>query len=163
MNRKSLLLLSLSVLTLSVPAAMADFMDGNADAAFNSSADSFSSSLDSLPSRQRRESDYSNMSEAHRNLTNMQAIQTDTWKTSQDAFQNTQQEMVMSGGAYNNQGFIMGGMGGYGGMGYGSGGWGAGSGGGSNITPDTWGSGQPPSFQTPNYGGRYYRRGFSTN
>ncbi|MBX9568419.1 MAG: hypothetical protein K2X77_05960 [Candidatus Obscuribacterales bacterium] len=167
MNRKRLLVLGFSLISLAVPAAMADdFIDDSADASFQADSDSFSSSLDNLSSRQRRESDYSNMQEAHRYLTNQQANQTDTWKVSQDAFNNTQQQMVLSGGAYNNQGFIWpggfgGGMGGGGG-----GGWGGsagGFGGGGQIIPDQFSSGQPPTFQTPNYGGRYYRRNVSTN
>ncbi len=159
-KRSTLLTLALSLTTLAAPAAMADFMDGNSDAQFQSSLDSFSSSLDSLPSRQRREDDYSNASESHRYLTNMQANQTDTQATAQQSFQNTQEQMVLSGGAYNTQGNYGYGMGG---MGFGMGmGMGMGMGGGSSqITPDNWGSGAAPAINTPNYGGRYYRRSFS--
>lgn len=166
MNRKTLLVLGFSLISLAVPAAMADFIDDSNDASFQANADSFSSSLDNLSARQRRESDYSNMQDAHRYLTNSQANQTDTWKTSQDMFNNTQQEMVMSGGAYNNQGFILGGMGGMMGGGGGGGGWGGSSGGfggGGQIIPDQFGSGAPNTFSAPAYGGRYYRRGVSTN
>lgn len=163
MNRKTLLILGFSLVSLAVPAAMADdFIDDSADASFQANSDSFSSSLDNLSSRQRRETDYSNMQEAHRYLTNAQANQTDTWKTSQDAFNNTQQQMVLSGGAYNSQGFILGGMGAMG-LGGAGGGWGGNSnGGGGQIIPDSFGGGQPPTFNTPNYGGRYYRRSVST-
>lgn len=163
MNRKTLLILGFSLISLAAPAAIADdFINDSTDASFQAQSDSFSSSLDNLSSRQRRETDYSNMQEAHRYLTNAQANQTDTWKTSQDAFNNTQQQMVLSGGAYNSQGFILGGMGAMGLGGGGYGGWGSNSNGGSSITPDSFGSQQPPTFQTPNYGGRYYRRSVST-
>lgn len=163
MNKKTLLTLGFSLYSLAAPAAMADFIDSNADDAFQSETESFGSSLDNTASRQRRETDYSNMSAAHRTLVNSQSNQTDTWKTSQDAFNNTQKEMVLSGGAYNNQGFIWGGAGL--GSGWGNGGGGMyGSGGGSNLTPDSWGQSQPPTFNSPSFGGRYYgRRRVSTN
>ncbi|MBY0360078.1 MAG: hypothetical protein K2W82_18900 [Candidatus Obscuribacterales bacterium] len=154
-----------------IPAVYAQFIDddmGGADASFQQNSANFSSSLDSTASDMRQSYDASQQAASNRNLTNMQANQ-DTTQAAQQAFQNTQEQMVLSGGAYNSQGFIWGGLGGFGGGGLGLGG---GFGGGSSVN---WGSGAP-AISAPRYGNdssvlsRYYgnrprggSRGFSSN
>lgn len=152
-----------SFLWLLAPVAIADpFIDdrnGVSDEYFENSFDGFSNSLDNVGSKMRRDYDYSQLSDSHRYLTNMQANQTDTWKTSQDAFKNSQAQMVLSGGAYNGNGSY-----GYygGGMGLG-GGMGGGAGNSSyNMTPDTWGSGGSAgtgNFSKPRFRSRWYGGG----
>lgn len=152
-----------------IPAVNAQFIDddmGGADASFQQNSADFNSSLDSTASNMRQSYDASQQAASSRNLTNMQANQ-DTTQAAQQAFQNTQEQMVLSGGAYNSQGFIWGGLGGFGGgLGLGSG-----FGGGSTVN---WGS-AAPAISAPRYGNdssvlsRYYgnrsrgSRGFSSN
>lgn len=165
LDKLKVFILVSSLLCLSTPLAFADdFIDGVSDDYFQNSFADFNDTMDKMGSQMRRDYDYSQLSAAHRNLTNQQAIQTDTWKTSQDAYRNTQEGMVLSGGSYNSNGsygyFTGMGLGGMMGGGYGGGG-----GGGSNITPDTWGSGgnQSGYFQHPKrYVGRYYGHGAGT-
>lgn len=152
-----------------IPAVYAQFIDddmGGSDASFQQESANFSSSLDSTATNMRQSYDASQQAASNRNLTNMQANQ-DTTQAAQQAFQNTQEQMVLSGGAYNSQGFMWGGLGG----------WGGGGGFGSGMTSSgvNWGSGAP-AISAPRYGNdssvlsRYYgnrsrggSRGFSSN
>lgn len=169
LGKKKVLLFASIAFCLSAPLAMAEpFIDdrtGISDEAFQNSFAGFSSGLDNQASRMRRDYDYSQLSDAHRHLTNMQSIQTDTWKTSQDAFKNTQASMVLSGGSYNSNGsYGYGAAMGLGGA-YGNGGWGGGGGSNAYPTPDTWGSGGQNGgyFSSPaRITGRYYGGGSSS-
>ncbi len=164
LGTKKALILASALMWLAAPMAMADpFIDdrtGVSDDYFQQSFGSFNNTLDNMGSKMRRDYDYSQLSDAHRHLTNMQSIQTDTWKTSQDAFKNGQAQMVLGGGAYNGNGSFGYGsaMGLGGGMGGGYGGGNMGGGSNSQIQPDTWGSGGGGSnFSSPSsYSGRYY-------
>lgn len=71
---------------------------------FDKSFQDFNKSLSGTAARMRKEYDKSNLDAARRQEINDQAIQTDTVRTSQDAFVNTQVEAVTSGGLYNGPG-----------------------------------------------------------
>jgi len=77
---------------------------------FESGLDRQSSEMSNLRMRERRNA-------AQVNLINQQANQ-DTENSAEQQFQNGQEQMINSGGAYNNQGFMWGG--GFGGMGWAS-------------------------------------------
>lgn len=170
LGTKKILVLAAATLWLAAPMAMAEpFIDdraGVSDDYFQSSFAGFNGTLDNTASKMRRDYDYSQLSDAHRHLVNMQAIQADTGKQLQQSFNNTQAGMVLSGGAYNGNGsYGYGaamGLGGYGmGMGMGMGG-GYGNNGGSSQATDNWGgSGQSGGyFNSPSsYHGRYYGGG----
>lgn len=141
-NAKRVLILASIAMFCGVPMAMADsFIDdrtGSADAAFQNSFDRFGDSMDNAGSTMSRNESYSSLSTAHKNLVNQQAIQTDTAKTSRDAFWNEQAQMTLSGGSYNSNGSY-----GYGmlmGLPYGNFGCNNGNSSTGNVTPDTWGS-----------------------
>lgn len=153
---RTCLLLSALLGFSQAPSALAQFLDsdmGSSDAAFQQDTANFGSSLDSAATNMRSNYDSSQQAAANRYLTNMQANQ-DTMQASEQAFQNTQQEMVMSGGAYNSQGFMWGGLGGWGG--------GGGFGNATTTTPVNWGTMPSGGFSRPSYGGgnsvlsRYY-------
>jgi|688.fasta_scaffold325960_2 hypothetical protein len=91
---------------LVLPAVRAEepFIDdrtGVMDDYFQQSFANHTASLDTLASNMRRDHDYSNLSNAHRHLTNMQAIQTDTGQQMQNSFMNTQTSAIFSGGLRN--------------------------------------------------------------
>ena len=114
---------------------------GAEDAAIQNEFSNFSAGLDSQSQEMQSLRDNSASNAASTNLTNMQANE-DTENAANQAFQNGQEQMLNSGGAYNSQGFVWGspwgGMGGFGG--------GGGSALGSNMVPSlpstSW-SGEP--------------------
>lgn len=92
---------------MAAPVVLADeaFIDDHAgvsDSYFQQSFANHTASLDNLASSMRRDHDYSNLSNAHRHLTNMQTIQADTGATLQNSFINTQTAAIFSGGLNNN-------------------------------------------------------------
>lgn len=136
--KKRLAFMSLSCVLVTIAPAMAEpFIDdrtGSSDEYFQQSFANHNASLDNMGSQMRRDHDYSQLSESHRHLTNMQSIQTDTFKTSQDAFNNTQMSAVLGGGIRNSnpsaQSYMMGSL-----M------YGNGSGSSSSqVQPDSWGT-----------------------
>jgi hypothetical protein len=167
---KKIVVFAATVLWMAAPMAMAEpFIDdraGVSDEYFQNSFAGFNSTLDNTASKMRRDYDYSQLSDAHRHLVNIQAIQTDTGAQLQRSFNNTQAAAAMSGGNYNGNGSfgygaamgLGGGMyggGGGGGYGYGGGGGGANS----NLIPDQFGSsGQSGGFNYPqnSFHGKYY-------
>lgn len=139
--------------------------DDMSDASFNSEVDDFNSSLDSQGDRMRQSYDASEQSRANTALTRAQAERMTTLHTWEQSFQNTQQEMVQSGGGYNSNGsgFMGGWGGGYGGWGTGGGGgMDGGMGGGSSFQP-TMVSPDYPSVNYPHWHTRASGRGRSVD
>lgn len=173
LGTKKILVIAATVLWASAPMAMAEpFIDdraGVSDDYFQNSFNGFTGTLDNTASKMRRDYDYSQLSDAHRHLVNMQAIQADTGAQLQRSFNNTQVAATTSGGLYNGNGSYgygtmmgLGGMMGGGGYGGGMGGMGAAGSSNSSMNPDQWGGGGQSGgyfYQPSNYHGRYYGNG----
>ncbi len=131
--------------------AFIDDRTGVGDDYFHQSFANHTASLDNLASNMRRDYDYSNLSNAHRHLTNMQAIQADTGQTLQNSFMNTQTAAIFSGGLRNNNPsnamnymyMMNSGMGGSS----------------SQIVPDSWGGSGNMSSGSSYGSGNYYGTG----